>query len=256
MKASPIDVTTPSTGFVNVPFSVDGVARTAALFVPPGYDESTTWPLFVYLHGGGGSGDNEGNAITQWMESLPIARAIRKNPERFPALVLMPRCPKGRIWAPVPPDPVQSPWRLENHGRNPAPDAADHVTAVIDAAIASYAVDEDRITVGGHSMGGEGSTRYAALNADRLAAVVPSAGSAVIVLEDVPALSRIGVWMFQGECDELSTVELARRMAAALRDAGGEARYTEYEGVGHGFADLVYSDAEFIRWLFNQKRKA
>ena len=255
MNGSSSSIDTPSTGFVSLSFSVDGIVRTAAICVPPGYEESKTWPLFVYLHGGGGVGDNEGNAVNEWMESLPIARAIRRNPERFPALVLMPRCPKGRIWASVPPNPIQSPWRLETHGRNPAPDTASHITTAIDTAIASYAVDENRITIGGHSMGGEGSTRYAALNYDRFAGLAPSAGSAVIVLEDVPALSRMGVWMFQGETDELSTAELARRMAAALREAGGESHYTEYKGVGHGFADLVYSDNEFIQWLLSQKRR-
>lgn len=255
MNGSCSSIDAPATGFVNLPFSVDGEERTAAIYVPPDYDESKSWPLFVYLHGGGGSGNNDGNAITDWMKSLPVAWAVLKNPERFPALVLMPRCPKGKIWAPVPLNPIQSPWRLETHGRNPSPDAAAHITKAIDAAIASYAVDEDRITIGGHSMGGEGSTRYAGLHSDRLAGVAPSAGSAVIVLEDVPALSRMGVWMFQGETDELSTAELARRMAAALREAGGESRYTEYEGVGHGFADLVYSDNKVIQWLLDQKRQ-
>jgi predicted peptidase len=243
-----------STGFVNLLFSVDGIVRTAAIYVPPGYDESKTWPLIVYLHGGGGSGDNSGNAVNAWMKGQPIVRAIQKNPERFPALVLIPRCPKGKIWAPVPPNPIQSEWRLKTHGRNPVPDAAAHITRAIDTAMAAYAVDKKRVTLTGHSMGGEGTTRYAALNADRIAGIAPSAGSAVVVLEDVPALSRMGVWIFQGETDKLSTVELARRMVAALRSAGGEVHYTEYKGVGHGFAHRVYADAKVIQWLLNQKK--
>ncbi len=178
-----------STGFVNLPFSFDGAQRTAALYVPPGYDASKTWPLIVYLHGGGGGGENKGNAVNAWMSRLPIVRAIRENPERFPALVLMPRCPAGRIWAPIPPDPVQSAWRLKYHGRKPAPDAETHITGAIDAALAAYAVDENRISLTGHSMGGEGTTRYAALHADRFARIAPSAGSAVIVLEDAQALA-------------------------------------------------------------------
>ena len=166
----------PATGFVNLPFSVEGADRTAALFVPPDYSESREWPLIIYLHGGGGKGDNAGNAVNEWMDRQQIVGAIRANPERFRALVVIPRCPEGRIWAPIPPDPLQSPWRLERHGREPVPDAANHVTAAIDAVIAAYAVDQDRITLTGHSMGGEGSTRYAALHANRIAAVAPSAG--------------------------------------------------------------------------------
>ena len=245
-----------ATGFVNLPFSVEGTDRTAALFVPPDYNESRAWPLIVYLHGGGGTGDNAGNAVNQWMDRQPIARAVRANPERFPALVVIPRCPEGKIWAPIPTDPLQSPWRLERHGREPAPDAEQHVTAAIDAVIAAYSVDPDRITLTGHSMGGEGSTRYAALHADRIAAVAPSAGSAVLVLEDAPVLAQIGVWIFQGETDPISTATLARRMVAAIRQAGGTVRYTEYEGVGHGTANRSYGNAEVIDWLLSQAKAA
>jgi predicted peptidase len=239
-------------GFVNLSFTVEGVKRTAALYVPPGYDAAKTWPLIVYLHGGGGGGDSTDSA---WANRHPIMRAIRENPERFPTLVLMPRCPRGKIWAPVPPDPVQSAWRLRRHGRKPVPDAEAHVTAAIDAAVKAYTVDEDRITLTGHSMGGEGSTRYAALHADRFAGVAPSAGSAVIVLEDAPKLARMGVWMFQGENDRISTAALAQRLVAAIRSAGGEPRYTEYEGVGHGTAARAYGDPKVIEWLLKQKRR-
>lgn len=242
-------------GFVNLPFQVEGSQRTAALYVPPDYSEQAAWPLIVYLHGGGGKGDNEGNAITQWLDRQPIARTVRDHPEWFPALVLVPRCPEGKIWSPVPRDPVQSKWRLDRHGGEPIPDAEAHVTAAIEAVTESYAVDADRITVAGHSMGGEGSTRYAAIHADRIAGVAPSAGSAVIVLEDAPVLARIGVWIFQGENDHLSTAALARQMVAAIRSAGGDPRYTEYEGVGHGTARLAFGDARVIEWLLAQRRR-
>jgi predicted peptidase len=250
------DNTATPTGFVNSSFKVDGAERTAALYVPPDYDKSAKWPLIVYLHGGGGNGDNSGNAINEWMNKQPIVRSIRKNPEHFPALVLIPRCPEGKIWAPVPRDPVQSDWRLERHGREPMPDAEAHVTAAIDAVLATYNVDDDRVTLTGHSMGGEGSTRYAALHAARIAGIAPSAGSAVIVTDDAPALARMGVWIFQGETDNISTATLARRMVAAIRAAGGEVRYTEYEGIGHGTANRTYGDVKVISWLLNQKRRS
>lgn len=241
--------------FVNLPFQVEGAQRTAALYVPPDYSERAAWPLIVYLHGGGGKGDNEGNAISEWLDRQPIARTVREHPEWFPALVLVPRCPEGKIWSPVPHDPVQSEWRLRRHGREAIPDAEAHVTAAIDAVSASYAVDADRITVAGHSMGGEGSTRYAAIHADRIAGVAPSAGSAVFVPEDAQALARIGVWIFQGENDRISTTALARRMVAAIRSAGGDPRYTEYEGVGHGTARLAFGDPRVIEWLLDQRQR-
>ena len=243
-----------ATGFVNFSFSVHGMERTAGLYVPPDYDGSQDWPLIVFLHGGGGHGDNNGNALTERFIRQGLGRTIQNYPERFPALVAFPRCPEGRIWSPVPADPVQSDWRLEIHGREPAPDAETHVTAVIDGIIAAYAVDEDRVVITGYSMGGEGSIRYAALHPERIAAVASAAGSAVIVPEDAPVLARMGVWLFQGETDHLSTAPLARRMVAAIRASGGNPLYTEYAGVGHGMANRVYEDAEVIAWMLDQRR--
>ena len=242
------------TGFVNLPFTVGETPRTAALYVPKEYDSSKRWPLIVYLHGGGGNGDNAGDALNETLYRQSMARAIQRNPGRFRALVLFPRCPEGKIWSPIPTNPVQSPWRLERHGREAIPDAEDHVTAAIDAVVKKFSVAEDQVVLTGHSMGGEGSTRYAALHPERVAAVAPSAGSAVIVLEDAPVLARMGVWLFQGENDNISTAPLARRMIAAIRAAGGKPRYTEYEGVGHGTARLAYDDPEVIAWMLSQRK--
>ncbi len=144
---------------------------------------------------------------------------------------------------------------MKRHGREPVADAEAHVTAAIDAAVAAYRVDVSRITATGHSMGGEGSPRYAALHADRIAGVAPSVGAAVIVLEDAPALAGMGVWIFQGENDRISTVASARRMVAAIREAGGDVRYTEYEGLGHATVYRSYSDASVIQWLLNQSKR-
>jgi predicted peptidase len=83
--------------FVNLNFTVDGVERVVALYIPEGYDKTKKWPLIIYLHGGGQGGDNQGNAVNDWMNKQPIVRAIRKKSKRFPALVLIPRCPKGKV---------------------------------------------------------------------------------------------------------------------------------------------------------------
>jgi len=202
--------------FVNLDYKVDGQKRTAALFVPEKYDASKSWPLVVFLHGGGSGGDNNGNALTPWAARMPVASRLLKYPADYPALVLIPRCPKGKIWSPMPADPIQSEWRLRVHGRTPKPDAANHILAAIAATRSRYSVDKKRITLTGYSMGGEGSTRFAALHSDLFAAVAPMAGSAVIVLEDAPKLAKMKVWIFQGQKDKISTTPLARRTLSIL----------------------------------------
>ena len=248
--------TEPGAGrFENLDFKVGDLQRTAALWIPPGYDgASRSWPLIVFLHGGGGRGDNRGDALSERFYRQPLVQDIKEHPERYKALVVFPRCPEDKIWTPIPADPIQSAWRLDRNGTQPRPDAEDHITAVIDAVQRGFRVDKDRLILTGHSMGGEGSTRYAALHHTNVAAVAPSAGSAVFVPEDAEALATIGVWMFQGETDPISTAPLARRMVEAIRAAGGMPRYTEYEGVGHGTARPAYSDPELIVWMLQQRR--
>ncbi len=129
--------TAVSKNFKNLSFSVGETKRTAALYVPQHYDSSKKWPLIIFLHGGGGDGDNHGDAVSWARKTSQIAKVIEKHPEWFPALVLIPRCPKGKIWAPGPKDPIQSPWRLKHHGADPVPDASDHVTTAIDETIAN-----------------------------------------------------------------------------------------------------------------------
>jgi len=42
-------------------------------------------------------------------------------------------------------------------------------------------------------------------------------------------------------------------MAAALKAAGGTVKYTEYPEEKHFIADRVFTDAEFWKWLMEQK---
>lgn len=240
--------------FKNLKYTVDGMERTAGLYIPDGYDKSKKWPLVIYLHGGGNGGDNKGNAIP-WASKQPIVKEINRDSKKFPALVLIPRCPKDNIWAPVGPDVLMSKWRKNKFGDVQKPDASKHITTAIDTVINEYSVNENKISLTGFSMGGEGSIRYGALNVKRFAAIAPLAGSAIAIKDDVKALASTNVWMFQGEKDGLSTAELGRKMSTWIKEAGGKVKYTEFEGVGHGIPGKVYSYPGMLEWLITQEKK-
>jgi predicted peptidase len=55
--------------------------------------------------------------------------------------------------------------------------------------------------------------------------------------------------------DEVVPVETSRKMVKALRDGGGEPKYTEYPGVDHYSWGLAYRDPELIEWFFGQSRE-
>ena len=240
--------------FINLEYSVDGANRTAGLYLPNDYNRSKQWPLVIYLHGDGQGGDNMGQAVG-WAKNLQIAKVISKETTKLPALVLIPRCPKGKVWAPVSPNVLMSRWRKQRGAGDQIPDAADHITKAIETVINEFSVDENKVSLTGFSMGGEGSIRYGALNASRFAAIAPIAGSAIAIKSDALALASTKLWMFQGETDGISTTVLGRKMSTWIKEAGGDIRYTEFRGVGHNIQGQALEKTGFIQWLISQERK-
>ena len=82
-------------------------------------------------------------------------------------------------------------------------------------------------------MGGRGSWYVAYRNPNVFAAVAPICGW--ITHRVVPVIG-------------------SREPAAAFKDAGSKARYTEYLGTDDNSRDATYASKEFTDWLFAQHR--
>jgi predicted peptidase len=46
----------------------------------------------------------------------------------------------------------------------------------------------------------------------------------------------------------------SRDMIAAIEKAGGNPKYTEYEGVKHNSWSQTYTNKDVLKWLFSQKK--
>jgi acetyl esterase/lipase len=62
-------------------------------------------------------------------------------------------------------------------------------------------------------------------------------------------------WIIVGDEDSLGTVQNARTMAQALRDAGTSPAQTEYRAVPHNSWDRAYNDPAVIEWMLSKSRK-
>ena len=60
--------------------------------------------------------------------------------------------------------------------------------------------------------------------------------------------------MFHGADDWLTPPEFTRRMARAIRDAGGEVYYAEYPRTGHHAWERTYDNPNVIAWMLAQRR--
>jgi predicted peptidase len=230
---------------------LDGVVTVAQqdyryqVYVPRAYDPGQRWPVILFLHG---AGERGGDGVLQTVVGL--GDAVRRDPARFPALVVFPQAPGDALWTGAP---------------------AEAAMAALEAVMVRYATDPDRVYLTGISMGGNGAWYLAYRHPDRFAAVAPicgwveshphfSRGQVVPGQDGEPfqalaqRLAGVPIWIFHGDADTAVPVEQSRRAAAALEAAGADVRYTELPGVGHNSWDPAYQSSELSHWLFQQRR--
>lgn len=216
------------------------------LFIPRGYDPAKKYPLVLFHHGGGGAGEDnrrnlEGAAVHEWIR--PDAQA------KHPCFIVAPQIPgkKSRDIKPgeTPIEQMKRRIRTVHH--------------IIDSLEEEFSIDKRREYVTGLSFGGECTWLSLMARPERFAAAVPiCAGDRLMgVPNDQRAdqFAEVPLWIFHGDADKVISVDFSRRIVKALRDAGGNPKYTEYPGVGHYSWDRAYRDADLIEWLFSQEKE-
>ncbi len=197
------------------------------LFLPRGYGENPQqkWPLILFLHGAGERGDDL--ALVK-VHGIP---KIVEQREDFPFMAVSPQCPKFSWWT----------------------SELEALNALLDKITAEYAVDTDRIYLTGLSMGGFGTWHMAMMYPERFAAIAPICGGGdpekARVLEDIP------VWVFHGAKDEVVSPEESEKMVEALKECGGDVRFTLYPEAGHDSWTQTYDNPELYEWFLRQRRK-
>jgi predicted peptidase len=107
------------------------------------------------------------------------------------------------------------------------------VFELLDDLARRFNIDQDRVYVLGHSMGGFGSWTAVCEEPDRFAAAIPTAGGCP-PWRDVKRFAHVPIWTFHGDQDKTVPVELTRFVFRQLDEIDGNTKYTELKGVGHG----------------------
>jgi len=203
------------------------------LFLPKDYgrEDGETWPLIVYLHGGGGRGTDP-----ERLRIYPMIARLDEEPD-FPFVVVTPQCPPGRD------GPLGDLWT----------EHADLVLAILDEVLDDYRVDPDRVYLMGHSMGGYGTWYLAHRAPERFAAIAPMSGPGVAWWAYRIADARIPVWVFHGALDDAVPVAESEKMVSALRDLGDDVRFTRYPDKGHVYFEPFEGD-ELFDWFLSHRR--
>ena len=194
------------------------------IYLPEGYGAGDReWPLVLFLHGVGERGSD-----LELVKKHGPPKLIAEG-KSFPFIMVAPQCPTGQWWS------------------------EDVLAAMLDRVEDQYRVDRSRVYVTGLSMGGFGTWRLATFNPDRFAALLPICGggeeAAVCAIKHIPA------WVFHGAKDPVVALRESEKMVEAMKQAGGNVRFTVYPEAGHDSWTETYNNPEVYTWLLSHSLK-
>lgn len=212
------------------------------LLKPEKIEPGQKYPVVLSLHGAGERGSDN---VKQLMY-LPQQMADAQHREKFPCFLIAPQCPAGQKWANIN-------WSAKTS--EPQPEIAgpmQDAVAMLEHVLKTYPTDPNRVYLTGLSMGGYGSWDLATRHPEWFAAVVPICGGG----DERQAKKLVGIplWAVHGDADRAVPVERSQQMIAAIKEAGGEPKYSELPGVGHNSWTPAYKDLGVIKWMFAQKK--
>jgi predicted peptidase len=208
------------------------------LFIPLHYDQNKRHPLVVYLHGGGGRGNDNLKQIDGGNGYLIDFFTSDETQARYPSFVVAPQSPMEG-------------W-IETDSITPTR-YLHLVSELIGELQRTYNIDNGRVYVAGRSMGGFGTFAIISEYPRTFAAGVALCGGGD--QSKVARLTNVPMWVFHGAKDESVAVERSRTIVAAIKNAGGnKVRYTEYSDTGHVIWPSVVKETELLPWLFAQRK--
>ncbi len=207
--------------------AIDDTAQPYRFYIPANYDAKKRWPMIVALHGMGG---DENSFFAGYDNG-----AIRRVAEERGYIVV---CPKGR-----------GPYSMYMAS------AERDVIDVIKELKRDFSIDDDRVYLMGHSMGGYGSWSVAVNNPDLFAAIAPIAGGGTpFSRPKLKAITHVPWIVVHGDKDPTVPVEESRKMVRAGKELGVEIKYIEVPGGNHGDV-VVPAFKDIFDWFDAHKRR-
>lgn len=196
------------------------------LFYAPDREKSPpsqTFPLVLFLHGGG-----EGGSDIERVKKHGLPKLIAAG-EDFPFYVVSPQNPSDKQF-----------WDDQQ------------LIRFLDEVLNAHPIDPTRVYLTGLSRGGYGAWRLAIQNPNRFAALVPISSGGP--LPYAKRIKDLPTWAFHGQLDPVIPVEESQRMINAMRKAGGNPKLTIYPDAKHDAWTQAYESDDLYKWLLQQHR--
>jgi predicted peptidase len=218
--------------------SFAGYSIPYSIYTPPGLKDLRGLPIILALHGSGEAG-SDGILNTQ----KGIGPALRKFPERYQAIVVLPQLPAGKKW---------DSHLIEDNLESPTIESL--AMEILTQVIAEYDSDRTRVYLTGNSLGGFATWDLASQFPDFFAAAASISGGGNPAVM-APKLTSLPLYVAHGRLDLDVKFKFSKEMVAAVLDAGNpNLVFKAFRFHFHNVWDNTYADENFTDWLFDQHR--
>lgn len=234
--------------FQKFKFIQNGDTLPYRILLPRDYDSSRSYPLVLFLHGRGESGNDNEKQLTHG-SSLFLQDSIR---DTYPAIVVFPQCAANSYWSNV--EAVADARGKRNFYFVPDGEPSSSMRLLLSLTgnlQVRYKIKKEQIYVMGLSMGGMGTFEIVRRKPGFFAAAITICGGAHPAT--APAMKKTKWWIFHGGKDDVVLPVFSDRMQAALKKAGATVKYTIFPEANHNSWDPAFREPGLLSWLFAQR---
>ncbi|HVW97649.1 MAG TPA: prolyl oligopeptidase family serine peptidase [Mucilaginibacter sp.] len=221
------------------------------ILFPKNFDPQKKYPLIMVLHGAGERG-NDNKAQLAYGTNTFLKDTIR---EKYAAFVVYPQCPANGWWAnnKFEQDSVTHKTLFIFQADAPPTEAMKSLLGLVDELLDKPYIDKHRVYVGGLSMGGMGTYEIIARKPKVFAAAFAICGGDN-TLNAKKYAKKVPLWIFHGAKDSVVPFSHSESMVTAIRDAGGDPKFTVYPNDDHNSWDDAFREPLLIPWLFSHRK--
>ncbi|TSD63042.1 prolyl oligopeptidase family serine peptidase [Inquilinus sp. KBS0705] len=215
------------------------------ILFPQRFDPTKKYAVIFVLHGAGERG-NDNVAQLKYGPKLFLNDTIR---DKYPAIVVVPQCPANSFWSNVKIDTSGAKLKfIFQEGGDPTR-AMIALMGLVNQILDKPYVNKKQAYVGGLSMGGMGTFEIIRRMPNTFAAAFAICGgdntnNAVKYAKKTP------LWIFHGAKDSVVPFDHSQVMVTAIKDAGGDPKFTVYPNDDHNSWDDAFAEPQFMPWLF------
>lgn len=219
------------------------------ILYPRNFDPLKKYPLLLFLHGAGERGNDN---LAQLMYGSRLL-AQENSKAKYPAIVIFPQCPANSFWANVEATRDTMPYEFNFQEEGAPTTAMQLLLELLDEQKNKPYINQQRLYVGGLSMGGMGALELLRRRPHTFAAAVAICGG-----DNPPNAAKYAhetnIWLFHGKEDPVVPAHHSIRLAERLRSLGARPKLSIYPGVDHTSWEQALAEPDLLPWLFSQQK--